>query len=74
MRMTLDELFRRYDEAWSAVARQPDGDRQPAGRAGVRAIVSALQNECDRVLPCDKKFSRGEVWMVFDRILSRTGQ
>ena len=71
MSVSLDDLVEKYHEAWSAIARQTDGDRQTASRAGVRAIVSELQNEFDRVLPCDRKFTRGEVWMAFDRILSR---
>jgi len=43
--MTLDELFEKYYEAWSAVARQTDGDMQSAGRAGIRAVVVALRDE-----------------------------
>jgi hypothetical protein len=42
--MTLDELFEKYHEAWSAVARQTDGDRQSAGRAGIRAVVAAIRD------------------------------
>jgi len=67
--MTLDELFEKYYEAWSAVARQTDGDRQSAGRAGVTAIVRALRDELSK---CD--WDEGENMIdALDEILGDAG-
>ncbi len=64
--MTLDELFEKYHEAWSAVARQTDGDRQSAGRAGVTAIVLALRDEISMNCTLDDDYS---VYRWLDKIL-----
>lgn len=70
--MTLDELFEKYHEAWSAVARQTDGDMQSAGRAGIRAIVRALRDEtCGNI---KSNQSAAEAWAIFEEILGDAGE
>lgn len=70
--MTLDELFEKYYEAWSAVARQTDGDMQSAGRAGIRAVVVALRDAmCGNI---KSNQSAAEAWAIFEEILGDAGE
>lgn len=70
--MTLDELFEKYHAAWLVVARQPAGDRQTAGRAGIRAVVAALRDQFD-FTSTSKNWSELEVYIFFDEILGDAG-